>query len=623
MFSENYSVCLNDDGSPREIRRNGPVVTCKAIGYDSGRTVAMQLIPLTSLSESERLRFEESAQAARKFDHDNITRVFDTGAEDDHLVFVSEYVEGESAEEWIEEHGPMPADAVLRIAFQVANALAAAEERGVSPRAIQPANLIIRPGVAADGGWPGIKLCNFGLPPVKLSSKESETRELVPSMPPQFASPEQRENRGLDVRSDIFSLGATMWFLLTGSAPPAAEPNESGPRLSAPDVSRFVRNLVSSMLRTDPEERPQDLAAFAERIHACLQKAERRTAFTRSFAPAAIPGTQKVEKKRVAPALALAAAIVVLAALGAFFLPPRLANRQQKPLGVLVGVPETTSSPAVVAESPAAPANVNQEPGQSAVVAQQSPAQIASPAAAAETAEKLAPPPQLAVNNKANTASLPSPGDTEQSGSVAQQSASPPFPPVNALGEASSASPNVDKSSAPPQLAVNNRMAEPPTPAEGPSQTNQGALGAESASAEKTESPPANMPDRAAITANEPSSAATPADEPPRSSEHAVSKKPDAFTASKTTTKSRHQRVAKSSTARYLPPIRVGSKSARVVGTTRNGNWVLRLPSGETVIAPPVPNLEDTPIVTPRHIRRVERPWMEDEPPIEVLPPGY
>jgi hypothetical protein len=50
----------------------------------------------------------------------------------------------------------------------------------------------------------------------------------------------------------------------------------------------------------------------------------------------------------------------------------------------------------------------------------------------------------------------------------------------------------------------------------------------------------------------------------------------------------------------------------------------LRLPSGETVIAPPVPNLEDAPIVTPRHIRRVERPpWVEDEPPIVVLPPGY
>jgi hypothetical protein len=61
-----------------------------------------------------------------------------------------------------------------------------------------------------------------------------------------------------------------------------------------------------------------------------------------------------------------------------------------------------------------------------------------------------------------------------------------------------------------------------------------------------------------------------------------------------------------------------------LVGTTPNGNWILRLPSGETVIAPPAPNLEDAPIVTPRHIRRVERPpWVEDEPPIVVLPPGY
>src|SRR5262249_48606805 len=155
----------------------------------------------------------------------------------------------------------------------------------------------------------------------------------------------------------------------------------------------------------------------------------------------------------------------------------------------------------------------------------------------------------------------------------------------------------------------NDRMAEPPpTPAESPSQTNQAAIGAESPPAEKTESPPANMPDRSAITANEPSSTATPADKPPKSSEHAVSKKRDVSTASKTKPKSRRQRVAKSSTRHHLVPIRVGSESARIVGTTPNGNWVLRLRSGETVIAPPIPDLEDAPIVTPRHIRRVERP---------------
>jgi len=560
MFSENYSVCLDDDGLPREIGRNGPVVTYKAIGDDSGRTVAMQLIPLASLSEGERVRFEESAQAARKLDHDNIARVFGTGAEDDHLVFVSEYVEGESAAEWIDEHGPMPVDAVLRIGFQVASALAAAEERGVAPRAIQPANLIILPGMAADGGWPGVKVRNFGLPTVKLNSGEAETRELVPSMPPQFASPEQRENRALDVRSDIFSLGATMWFLLSGDAPSLAESN---PHLSAPDVPRFIRNLVSHMLRTDPEQRPQDLGAFAERIRACLQKAERRTAFTRSFAPAAIPGTQKVEKKRVAPALALAAAIVVLAAFGAFFLPERLANRERKPLGVLVGVPETTPEASPISESSAAPVALPQQGEQSPVSAQRSPIP-ASPPTAAETAGKL---------------------------------------------------------SSSPQLAVNNRMAEPPAPAEGPGQTSQPLVATEALPpAEKSEPSPSAVPDSSGTAATDSSSTGAEKSKPSNSSENV--RKRDDSRASKG--KSRRQRVARSSVRRPLPPLRVGSESARLVGTTPNGNWILRLPSGETVIAPPAPTLEDAPIVTPRHIRRVDRPpWVEDEPPIVVLPPVY
>src|SRR5947207_16004732 len=93
MFSENYSVCLNDDGSPREIARSGPVVTYKAIGYDSGRAVAMQLIPLSSIHEVDRVRFVESARAAEKRDESHIARVFDVGIEDGSLVFVLGYLE--------------------------------------------------------------------------------------------------------------------------------------------------------------------------------------------------------------------------------------------------------------------------------------------------------------------------------------------------------------------------------------------------------------------------------------------------------------------------------------------------------------------------------------------------
>src|ERR1700720_1676531 len=191
MFSENYSVCLNDDGSPREIRRNGPVITYKAIGYETGRMIAMQLIPLANIDEGERVRFEESARAARKLDHSAIASVFDVGIENEHFVFVSEYLEGETADEWIDEHGPMSADAVLRIGHQVVNALTAAVEQDVPNRSIQPSNLMILPGAADDGGWPRIKIRNFGLAPVQLNSDEGETRELVPSMPSEFSSPEQ------------------------------------------------------------------------------------------------------------------------------------------------------------------------------------------------------------------------------------------------------------------------------------------------------------------------------------------------------------------------------------------------------------------------------------------------
>ncbi len=132
MFSENYSICLNDDGSPREIARNGPAVTYKAIGYDSGRVVAMELIPLASIDEVERVRFEENARMAQKLENANLAGVLDVGVEDDHFVFVSEYLEGETADSWIRAHGPMPADTVLRIGLQVMKVLAEAAIQGLT-----------------------------------------------------------------------------------------------------------------------------------------------------------------------------------------------------------------------------------------------------------------------------------------------------------------------------------------------------------------------------------------------------------------------------------------------------------------------------------------------------------
>jgi serine/threonine protein kinase len=446
------------------------------------------------------------------------------------------------------------------------NVLAEAATHSLTHRSIQPANLMILPGAAFDGGWPGVKLLNFGLGGLKVQSDNSETHELAPSLPPEFSSPEQLENKPVDFRSDIFSLGAAMWFLLTGSAPSALPTTESGPRLSASTgaVPRFVRNLVSRMVRTNPEERPQNPAAFAEKIHACLQKAERQTAFTRSFAPAAIPTIPTREKKRIAPALALAAAIAVLASLGAFYFVR--SQRESKPLGVIIGVPETAEASSLPVTASASPSPVvKQFAEQPGLVAQQSPTQAASRAPA----------------------------------------------------------PTADNVSSSPQLAANNRMAEPPVPAEGPSETSQAPVSSESPPAEKNEPAPPDLPNRTELAAKDSLATTTSAGEPPNSSGHVVTaRKRNDSNASKT--KTRRQRVAKSSARGPLPPLRVGSEYARFVGTTSSGNWVLRLPSGETIITAPLPNFDDAPVISHRRVRRVARPIpLEDEPPVVVLPPDF
>jgi serine/threonine protein kinase len=534
------------------------------MGYNSGQVAAMQLIPLASIDEAERVRFEENVRTAQKLDNTNLAKVFDVGVEHDHLVFVSEYLEGETADAWVRAHGPMPADAVLRIGLQVMNVLAEAATHSLTHRSIQPANLMILPGAAFDGGWPGVKLLNFGLGGLKVQSDNSETDELAPSLQPEFSSPEQLENKPVDFRSDIFSLGAAMWFLLTGSAPSALPTTESGPRLSAPTgaVPRFVRNLVSRMVRTNPEERPQDPAAFAEKIHACLQKAERQTAFTRSFAPAAIPTIPTREKKRIGPALALAAAIAILASLGAFYFVR--SQRESKPLGVIIGVPETAEGSSLpVSASPSASPVINQVAEQSGLVAELSPKQAASPA------------------------------------------------------------PSANNVSSSPQLAANNRMAEPPVPAEGPFATSQAPVSSESPPAEKKEAALPDLPNRTELAVKDSAATTASGDKPSSSPAHAAaaSKRSDS---NASTTKSRRQRVAKSSARRPMPPLHVGSASARFVGITPSGNWILRLPSGETIVAPPVPDIDDAPVISHRRVRRVVRPIPpQDEPPVIVLPPNF
>src|SRR4029077_7919223 len=224
-FFEHYRIGTGEAG--QEVSRTGAAINYNAIDTRSHEPVCLQLIPLATIDPEKPAQLKERAETAEKLDHVNIAKTFAVGVEHDYFAIVSEHFEGETADSWIVENGPSAADAAFWVSPQVVRAIGAAAFFNLTHRAIQPSNLMIVPGQSPDGGWPFVKLLNFGLAGLELHSDSAEARELAPSISPQFASPEQRANGEIDFRSEMYSLGATMCFLLTGAAPLEVARNES------------------------------------------------------------------------------------------------------------------------------------------------------------------------------------------------------------------------------------------------------------------------------------------------------------------------------------------------------------------------------------------------------------
>ncbi|MDQ2868437.1 MAG: serine/threonine protein kinase [Verrucomicrobiota bacterium] len=390
-YFDRYRICVGENDAAREISRDGPSVTYRAVDMRSGETVALQLIPGATLSDVAIEKFLEQTRAAGKLEHLNVVRIFAAGLEGDDIVVASELVSGETADAWVVARGPLPADAIMRIGIQVVDALYTAAFHELTHRALQPSNILILPGQSPDGGWPFIKLLHFGLAGVKAGNEDFP--EFVPSLAPQFTSPEQLQNGTVDFRSEIFSLGTTLCFLLTGAVPLAGTATAER-RLPLLDKSqKALWPLLLNMLRNDPERRPQDPVALVEEMRVALAKMERRQ---RGVNPFAVPFATNAPRETATPrslrrAWALAALSVLL--LAALLLAAPFVRRSRKPtditqIGEPVGVPENTPAPVVAATPEATIVASNNFPAASAAPTLE-PIEPASPPPAATIASDV------------------------------------------------------------------------------------------------------------------------------------------------------------------------------------------------------------------------------------------
>ena len=171
-----------------------------------GRDVAIKVLPAAFAADPDRLRrFEQEARAIAALNHPNICQIHDIGPG----YLVLEFVEGEPL------HGPTAVDEAVRLARQMASALEAAHQRNILHRDLKPANILItREGTA--------KLLDFGVAKLMGAAEggpEDVTRTIAGAVvgTAAYMSPEQAEGKPLDVRSDIFSFGAVLYELLSGT----------------------------------------------------------------------------------------------------------------------------------------------------------------------------------------------------------------------------------------------------------------------------------------------------------------------------------------------------------------------------------------------------------------------
>lgn len=276
---DQYELITGDDGTPVELGRGAMGVTYKAFDTNLRYEVALKVIhPRYLADELSRARFLSEARATAQLRHRNIASVFHLGSERGEYFYAMELVDGETIEQCVRRKGPLDCATALEVTLQITRALIATGTRRFVHRDIKPSNIMLCS--EADGAIVA-KLIDFGL--VRATADQSAAVAVGSERAgfigtPHFASPEQFAGKTTDARSDIYSLGMTLWFMLTGKVPfdgtrEQIRQKQLGDALPLDHLKRIPRtvvDLLKRMLTVDPAKRLQSPAALKERLNHCI-----------------------------------------------------------------------------------------------------------------------------------------------------------------------------------------------------------------------------------------------------------------------------------------------------------------------------------------------------------------
>ena len=265
---EHYELVTGEDGKPLELGRGAMGVTYKALDVDLRCPVTLKVISERYLGdESARLRFLREARAAASVRHPNVASVFHLGKTGGNYFYAMEFVEGETLENLIKRSGRLEVKLALEIATQVAAGLAAVHKQKLVHRDIKPSNIMVS---VEEGSTVTAKIIDLGLakPAPDAPDEAAISTPGAFAGTPEFASPEQFAGVGVDIRSDLYSLGVVLWEMVTGHAVFRGSPAEVMyqhqhaplPLKQLEGVPQPVVVLLEALLEKDPVRRFQNPA---------------------------------------------------------------------------------------------------------------------------------------------------------------------------------------------------------------------------------------------------------------------------------------------------------------------------------------------------------------------------